>query len=155
MADPHAAAAYGGPGWSPRTASLREEIGSIWGECGVSTEWSPLKAVLLHQPGPELSEIREPNSSQMLGALNAELARQQHHALANAFHASGIHVHYIEPKQMPTPNLMFMADLLFMTPEGALLGRPASTMAVCVRSTSYSTRCNWARIWRVLRVRQA
>ncbi len=127
-ANTHTAAAYGGPGWSPRTASLRQEIGTIWRECGVSSEWSSLKAVLLHQPGLELSEIREPNSSQMLDALDADLARQQHDALASAYRDCGVAVHYVEPGQMPPPNLMFMADLLFMTPEGALLGRPASTV---------------------------
>ncbi len=127
-ANTHTAAAYGGPGWSPRTASLRQEIGTIWRECGVSSEWSSLKAVLLHQPGLELSEIREPNSSQMLDALDADLARQQHDALASAYRDCGVAVHYVEPGQVPPPNLMFMADLLFMTPEGALLGRPASTV---------------------------
>lgn len=39
--------AYGGTGWSPRRTSLREEIGNIWGKCGVNKEWSPLEAVLL------------------------------------------------------------------------------------------------------------
>ncbi len=128
MAESHTAAAYGGPGWSPRTASLSQEIGTIWLECGVSSEWSTLKSVLLHQPGLELSEIREPDNSQMLRSLDADLARQQHDALASTFLACGISVHYIEPRQMPPPNLMFVADLLFMTPEGALLGRPASTV---------------------------
>jgi len=126
MADSYTAAAYGGPGWSPRTASLKQEIGTIWRECGVSSEWSSLRAVLLHQPGLELSEIREPNSLQMLEALDADLARRQHDALASAFRDCGVAVHFVEPGQMPPPNLMFMADLLFMTPEGALLGRPAS-----------------------------
>jgi len=84
--------------------------------------------VLLHQPGLELSDIREPNSSQMLDAVDADLARQQHDALASAFRGCGVAVHYVEPGRMPPPNLMFMADLLFMTPEGALLGRPASTV---------------------------
>ncbi len=122
------AAAYGGPGWSPRTASLRQEIGTIWRECGVSSEWSTLKSVLLHQPGLELSEICEPNASQMLSSLDADLARQQHDALASAFRDCGIAVHYVEPRRVPPPNLMFVADLLFMTPEGALVGRPASTV---------------------------
>ncbi len=52
MTDILKTAAYGGAGWLPRTASLRQEIGGVWGACGVATEWSPLKAVLLHRPGP-------------------------------------------------------------------------------------------------------
>jgi arginine deiminase len=128
VTDLFTAAAYGGPGWSPRTTSLRQEIGTVWRECGVASEWSPLKAVLLHQPGPELAEIHEPDKSQMLDALDVDLARQQHDALARAFRDFGIAVYRIEPAVNPPPNLMFVADLLFMTPEGVILGRPASTV---------------------------
>lgn len=59
MNDP-SAAAYGGPGWSPRTDRLRDEIGSVWGNFSVESECSPLKAVLLHRPGPELADTRDP-----------------------------------------------------------------------------------------------
>jgi arginine deiminase len=128
VTDLFTAAAYGGPGWSPRTTSLRQEIGTVWRECGVASEWSPLKAVLLHQPGPELAEIREPDKSQMLDALDVDLARQQHDALARAFRDFGIAVYHIEPAVNPPRNLMFVADLLLMTPEGVILGRPASTV---------------------------
>ena len=128
MTNLHDAAAYGGPGWSPRVDSLRQEIGTVWRECGVASEWSPLKAVLLHQPGPELASVREPDSSQMLDALDADLARRQHDDLAQAFREFGVAVYYIESAVIPPPNLMFVADLLFMTPEGAIVGRPASTV---------------------------
>jgi len=37
-------------------------------------------------------------------------------------------VRLVEPDSAPPPNLMFVADLFFMTPEGAILGRPASTV---------------------------
>lgn len=122
------AAAYGGPGWSPRTTSLRQEIGSVWGPCGLSNEWSPLKSVLLHRPGTELAGATEPDKVQMLGALDASKAGQQHDGLAQAYRDAGVAVHYVEPDVAPPPNLMFLADLLFMTPEGAILGRPASTV---------------------------
>jgi hypothetical protein len=65
MTDLFAAAAYGGPGWSPRTASLRQEIGGVWGTCGVTTEWLPLKAVLLHRPSIELTQAADPDAAQM------------------------------------------------------------------------------------------
>jgi arginine deiminase len=121
-------AAYGGTGWSPRTASLRQEIGKVWGACGVSTEWSPLKAVLLHRPGPELEGVADPDKAQMLAPLGADLVRKQHDALAQAYRDAGVTVHYVEPAETPPPNLMFVADLMFMTPEGAIVGRPASTV---------------------------
>jgi arginine deiminase len=128
MSELHTASAYGGPGWSPRLTSLRQEIGTTWHACGVASEWHPLKAVLLHSPGPELAEIAEPDQSQMLETIDATVARSQHEALARAFRDLGVEVHYVEPQETPPPNLMFVADLLFMTPEGALLGRPASTV---------------------------
>jgi len=128
MTDILTTAAYGGEGWSPRTASLRQEIGQVWGACGVGVEWSPLKTVLLHRPGPELEEVADPDAAQMLALLDAGRAREQHDALAQAYRDAGVAVHYVEPAETPTPNLMFVADLMFMTPEGVIIGRPASTV---------------------------
>ncbi len=126
--EPFDAAAYGGQGWSPRTASMEEEIGRIWSTCGVSTEWEPLKAVLLHKPGPELGESTDPNKVQMLEPLDLQKAQDQHDAIANAYRNEGVTVHYVEPEERPSPNQMFVADLMFMTPEGVILARPASTV---------------------------
>ena len=128
MTDILKTAAYGGEGWSPRTASLRREIGGVWGACGVGVEWSPLKAVLLHRPGPELEEVADPDVAQMLAPLDASRARRQHDALAQAYRDDGVAAHYVEPAGTPPPNLVFVADLIFMTPEGAIVARPASTV---------------------------
>ena len=122
------AAAYGGPGWSPRTEPLLHEIGGLWARCGIDSEWAPLKAVLLHPPGPELAEVADPDRAQMLDRLDAGRARAQHDALAQAYHDAGVEVRYVESDRLPPPNLIFVADLLFMTPEGAVVGRPASTV---------------------------
>ncbi len=122
------AAAYGGPGWLARTRTLRHEIGELWGLCGVETEWAPLRAVLLHRPGPELARLTDPDAAQMLDRLDAARASRQHDAIAQAYRDAGVTVHYVEPPTSPSPNLMFVADLLFMTPEGAVLSRPASTV---------------------------
>lgn len=128
MTEKFQAAAYGGAGWSPRIKSLRQEIGQLWGACGVATEWSPLQAVLLHRPGPELDRLADPDAVQMLAPLDTGRVRQQHDALAQAYRDAGIAVHYVAPAETPPPNLMFVADLMFVTPEGAILGRPASTV---------------------------
>jgi arginine deiminase len=132
MTDLHQAAAYGGPGWSPRIANLAEEIGTLWAPCGVHSEWTRLRAVLLHRPGPELAAT-DPDEAQQLGRVDAALAAAQHDALAAAYCDEGVRVHYVNlPEDMPPeerrPNLMFVADLLFMTPQGAMVGRPASTV---------------------------
>jgi arginine deiminase len=128
MTDISIAAAYGGAGWSPRKSSLHDEIGQLWAACGVSTEWSSLKTVLLHRPGNEIKTVTDPNAAQMLASLDVEQAGAQHDALAQAYLEAGITVYYIEPPPPPSPNLMFVADLLFLTPEGAIVGRPASTV---------------------------
>ena len=128
MTDLFEAAAYGGAAWSPRTTSMHQEIGTVWGACGVTTEWSPLKAVLLHRPGVELEEVTDPEEAQMLAPIDAGRAQRQHDGLAQAYRDAGVVVHYVEPIEAPPPNLMFVADLMVMTPEGAILGRPASTV---------------------------
>ena len=123
-----AASAYGGPRWSPRDDSLRQEIGRVWGPCGVAAEWSPLKAVLLHRPGSEWKDLPDPDSAQMLAPPDLERARRQHDAMAEAYRDAGVVVHYVEPEETPPPNLLFVADLFLSTPEGVILGRPASTV---------------------------
>ncbi len=121
-------AAYGGPGWSPRTAAHKSEIGDIWRACGVDNEWAALGAVLLHRPGPELAASADPAAVQMLAPVDWELAQAEHDGLARAFRNAGVAVHYVDPAGTAAPNQMFVADLMFMTPEGAVLARPASTV---------------------------
>ncbi|MGA9388559.1 MAG: arginine deiminase family protein [Candidatus Bathyarchaeia archaeon] len=121
-------AAHGGAGWSARMKSLRDEIGEIWRACGVESEWSRLKAVLMHRPGPEIETIADANKALMLDVPNPLLARCQHDSLVAAYRNAGITVFYVEPCSTPPPNQMFVADLFFMTPEGAVLARPASTV---------------------------
>ena len=122
------AAAFGGEGWSPRTQTLGQEMGTLWGDWGQSLEWAPLKAVLLHRPGPEVDGLTEPNAVQMLDTINVELFRQEHETMAQAYRNAGVEVYYLEPGEPVTPNNIFCADLFFMTPEGAILARPASTV---------------------------
>ena len=120
--------AYGGEGWSPRRSSMREEIGDIWGLCGISNEWSPLTTVLLHRPGVELENGSLANDVQMLAKPDPLRAAEQHDALVRAYEKAGVRVIYLEPPNAVTPNQMFVADLMVMTPEGAIVARPASTV---------------------------
>jgi N-dimethylarginine dimethylaminohydrolase len=124
----HEMSAYGGNGWRPRSSSLAEEIGSVWGRCGQGSEWAPLKAVLLHRPGSELEALGDPDAVQMIALPVPDTARRQHDAVAEAYRSAGIEVHYLEPQVKPSPNQMFVADLVFMTPEGVILARPASAV---------------------------
>ncbi|MFW9845837.1 MAG: dimethylarginine dimethylaminohydrolase family protein [Candidatus Thorarchaeota archaeon] len=128
MKDRSEFSAYGGTGWSPREKSLREEIGSIWSSCGANTEWSPLKGVLLHSPGIELSGLSNPDEVQMIEIPYIEVITKQHDEIAESLRGAGVSVAYVNPSRKPPPNMMFVADLLFMTPEGAIIARPASTV---------------------------
>jgi arginine deiminase len=120
-------AAYGGPGWIPRGTSLREELGGLWGSCGQDAEWGRLEAVLLHRPGAELRDLADPSAELMLDRPDADRAGRQHDALSSAYGETGVRVAYVDPPVGEArPNLMFAADLFFMTPEGAVLARPAS-----------------------------
>lgn len=122
-------AAYGGPGWQGRTRTHREEIGDLWAASGIDNEYGRLRAVLLHRPGGELAAaLDDPDKVQMLAPLDIALAAEQHDAMAEAYRANGVAVHYVDPAGQPTPNQMFCADLFVMTPEGAILARPASTV---------------------------
>ncbi|MFK7802727.1 MAG: dimethylarginine dimethylaminohydrolase family protein [Anaerolineae bacterium] len=119
-------AAYGGPGWRPRAKTITAELGNIWGNCGQNSEYMPLKQVILHRPGPEIISESDPNKAQMLAPLDLARAQAQHDAIAEAYRANGVTVHYADPAGQPTPNQMFMADTMFMTHEGAIIARPAS-----------------------------
>ncbi|MFW9967196.1 MAG: dimethylarginine dimethylaminohydrolase family protein [Candidatus Thorarchaeota archaeon] len=128
MKDRSKASPYGGGGWSPREKSLMEEIGTIWSSCGVNNEWMRLKSVLLHCPGIELTGISDPDEVQMIEIPFIEIITNQHDDMAEAFRNAGVTVSYVEPSGKPPPNLMFVADLLFATPEGVILSRPASSV---------------------------
>ena len=135
---PAEAAAYGGPNWPARESSLADELGSVWSACGIDSEYATLRAVLLHRPGAELFEVADADEHLMLEAPDAALCGAQHDAMADAYRANGVQVVYVDPagsgaafsrpNQLPPPNQMFCADLFVMTPSGAVVGRPASTV---------------------------
>lgn len=119
--------AYGGPGWRPRTTTLSRELGSHWGPCGQDSEWRPLRAVLLHSPGRELDAVQgDPKAYLLREAPDPERCRAEHVELARVYREEGVEVHPVAPPSFPPPNQMFVADLMAMTPEGVIVGRPAS-----------------------------
>ncbi len=48
--------------------------------------------------------------------------------MADAYETEGVTVHYVEGYRPDKPNQLFCRDLMTMTPEGAILARPASTV---------------------------
>jgi len=121
-------AAYGGDNWSPRVLPHAAEIGTVWAPCAAGSEWGRLRAVLMHRPGAELGASCDPDQVQMLAPLDLGRAQAQHDGIAAAYRAACVDVHYVEPSGDAPPNQMFCADLMFMTPGGVILARPASTV---------------------------
>jgi N-dimethylarginine dimethylaminohydrolase len=121
-------AAYGGAKWSERTQSMRQDMPLWWGDWGSSSECGRLHAVLLRRPGAELDAIEDFDAVQMRSDLSPAVARAQHQALVDAYEAHGVAVHLVENGRMDKPNSFFIRDLMLMTPEGAIVTRPASTV---------------------------
>lgn len=124
-------AAFGGQGWSPRIRSHAMEIGDIWAGCGLDSEWKPLKTVLVHRPGPELSVSRDQaNACQLAEPLDVQKAGQEHDRIVKIYRENQVEVQVMTPgPQGPVlPNQLYCADLVAMTPQGAILARPASTV---------------------------
>lgn len=122
-----AAASFGGPGWQVRSASHAEDVadGCRWAPYRVSSEVTRLEAVLLAWPGLELDVGDDPDAHLMLGRVNVARIQRQARTIADYYRGHGVRVHFHRPAQRPPPNYVFMRDLFMMTPEGAVLGRPA------------------------------
>lgn len=120
--------AYGGEKWSQRHARMREDMPLWWGDWGCSSECGTLRAVLLRRPGPELDAIEDFDAVQMRADLDSALARAQHDDMAAAYEANGVSVYRVANGRMDKPNSFFLRDLMLMTPEGAIITRPASTV---------------------------
>ncbi|MBS3949997.1 MAG: hypothetical protein KGZ53_04980 [Peptococcaceae bacterium] len=116
-----------GERWFPSEAPFSAEMKELWGDWYCDSEVGTLRAVLMHRPGAEIDGVTAENYSQyrFRGALNAEIARKEQDALVDIYRAHGVQVHYVEGQRPDKPNAMFVRDLLFTTPEGAIVCRPA------------------------------
>jgi N-dimethylarginine dimethylaminohydrolase len=121
------AASFGGPGWRVRSASHAEDLleGRLWSPYRVASEVGRLEAVLLAWPGPELDVGDDPDAHLMIGRVNVARIQRQARDIADYYRSHGVRVHTHRPARRPPPNYVFMRDLFMMTPEGAVLGRPA------------------------------
>ncbi|MGE5601894.1 MAG: dimethylarginine dimethylaminohydrolase family protein [Nitrososphaerales archaeon] len=120
------AAKVGGQGWQPRGATFAEDMPGVWGDWGVASEFGRLRAVLLHRPGAEIDRVTDYNAALWMAPMDCELARRQHDAMADAYRAHGVAIHYIEHADPDKPNSHFVRDQMLMTPEGVIVARPAS-----------------------------
>lgn len=115
-----------GERWFPSELTFADEMVKNWGHWYCDSEFGKLKAVLLHRPGEEIEKVTKENFQdfRFRGYMDPIIARRQHDALAEMYRAHGVEVHYVKDQRKDRPNAMFMRDLVFMTPEGAIVGRP-------------------------------
>lgn len=126
--------AYSGRGWRPRTGRLSDEmrVGGIWAPMRVNSEYKRLEAVLLYCPGGEMTGIKDPNEVQHIAKISPALLAGEYREIISVFRKLGVTVQLIEPrgfwknKRPDKYNLMYVRDLFFATPEGAVLARMAS-----------------------------
>lgn len=123
-------AAFQGKGWKPRAAAHQAELsGGVWASWRVDSEYKPLEAVILYCPGNELRTIKNPNAVQHLARIDPPAIKREFGRIAAAFRRLGVKVFFLPsafPGQPAKHNLMYVRDLFFNTPEGAVLSRMAS-----------------------------
>lgn len=113
-----------GEKWFPKETKFTDDIQEYWGDWGVSSEVDKLRAVLMRRPGKEIENFDANEFRFAEVPIDVELMRKQHDDIANIYRNHGVKVFYVEEQREDRPNAIFCRDLLFMTPEGAIITRP-------------------------------
>ena len=113
-----------GERWFPKETTFEDDMQLYWGDWGVASEVDTLKAVLMRRPGKEVENF-DHNVVRFKEPIDVEKFRLQHDNLAKVYKDHGIKVYYVEQQREDRPNAVFMRDLIFMTPEGAIVTRPS------------------------------
>lgn len=121
-------ATLGGTGWQPRLSVHRDEFGPDrpWTACGYRSEVGTLRSVLLARPPDSLSAVMDPASALFDRHVDVVRMRAQAELVADAYRSAGVQVHLTDPGPLAPPNIVFLRDLFFVTPEGAVIGRTAA-----------------------------
>jgi N-dimethylarginine dimethylaminohydrolase len=113
-----------GEKWFPKETSFEEDLNEYWGDWGVCSEVDTLKAVLVRRPGKEIEDFDASKVRFSEEPVDVELMRKQHDDVVKIYEEFGVKVFYVENQREDRPNAIFCRDLMFMTPEGAILTRP-------------------------------
>lgn len=114
-----------GERWFPKESYFENDIAEYWGDWGVSSEVDTLRAVLLRRPGKEIENFDAKEVRFSDEPIDIALMRKQHDDVAQIYRDFGSKVFYVENQREDRPNAIFCRDLMFMTPEGAIITRPA------------------------------
>lgn len=113
-----------GERWFSKDSAFEEDMELYWGDWGVASEIDDLKAVLLRRPGKEIENF-DYKEMRFKAPIDVEKFKKEHDNLAQIYKDHGVKVYYVENQREDKPNAVFMRDLVFMTPEGAIVARPA------------------------------
>ncbi len=114
-----------GEKWFPKETTFAEDMQTYWGDWGVCSEVDTLRAVLMRRPGKEVENFDANENRFSDEPIDVELMRRQHDDVTNIYRNHGVKVYYVEEQREDRPNAIFCRDLMFMTPEGAILTRPS------------------------------
>lgn len=101
----------------------------------VNSEYKPLHAILLYKPGPEIEAIDKPLDILHRRIIDYKLIEKEYEEIIELYKRLKIKVYFIDNKKSGNVdsrylfNMMYVRDLFFMTPAGAIL----SSMAYDVR----------------------
>lgn len=103
---------------------FEEQIRDYWGDWGISSQCAPLKSVLLRRPGSEINEFSW-EEARFREGIDPDKFREAHQRLVDLYEENGVKVYFLDEQREDRPNAVYCRDLMFMTPEGAIIARPA------------------------------
>ena len=103
---------------------FEEQLRVYWGDWGISSQVAPLKSVMLRLPGREIDDFQW-EEARFREGIDPDKFREAHQRLVDIYISNGIKVYFMEEQREDRPNAVYCRDLMFMTPEGAIISRPA------------------------------
>jgi N-dimethylarginine dimethylaminohydrolase len=99
---------------------------------GLKSEYKKLNSVLLYKPGKEIHNYPDPAEIQQLRPIDHDLISAEYKNIIATFEKHGVTVVQIDPTPINDDrwyqyNMMYCRDLLFMTPQGAILSNMANS----------------------------
>ena len=124
-------ATYGGSAWVSRDALLQDEIraGELWAPLACDSGCARMTDVLLYRPGAKVAEIEDIDRALHLRRVEPARLGQQVDRLIDTYESLGVSVHRLPDESVDDlrhPNAIFLCDVFWQTPFGAVIGRMAN-----------------------------
>lgn len=100
----------------------------------VNSEYKPLKAVLLYKPGPEIEKVDDLQDVLYTRRIDYKIIEKEYEQIIKLYKKLKVKVYLIDSHkfdgrdQRHLFNMMYTRDLLFMTPEGAIISKMAQVV---------------------------